>query len=371
MTNAGLLTSATRPADGNSFGRSAVAGTGGVSWDDLRKKAHARLVERVDPVRNKHKPISILRQESRRTLEQFLEAEYPYVVKDDRGKLVDEVLGEAVGLGPLEELFRDETVLEILVLAPNQIIARRGVNWLPASVAFRDANHLRTILTRTLEQGESVLVGTDAKSAFDVKLPNGFRAIAVIPPAVMDLIPLVAFTRTTAITGSAVVATPNPRTAGVGNPMQSPLSGSHVFATPAPRGASAIVTTPGPRSGPNLTTGPRSGAGLLAGSVFANDSIGSSSGIMATPAPRNPVEAGPNSGIFGNDPYSKMRGRITQRLITKIAAAGVYDIQQIPKGEMQRIVSTMVEEANANDKLNLDATEASRMILEILTAMQV
>ena len=92
---------------------------------------------------------------------------------------------------------------------------------------------------------------------------------------------------------------------------------------------------------------------------------------MATPAPRNTVDAGPNSGIFGNDPYSKMRGRITQRLITKIAAAGVFDIQQIPKGEMQRIVSTMVEEANANDKLNLDPTEASRMILEILTAMQV
>ena len=126
MTNTGLHTPATRSPDEISSGRTVVTGTGGVTWDELRKKAHARLVERVDPVRNKHKPISILRQESRRTLEQFLEAEYPYVVKDDRGKLVDEVLGEAVGLGPLEELFRDETVFEILVLAPNQIIARRG-----------------------------------------------------------------------------------------------------------------------------------------------------------------------------------------------------------------------------------------------------
>ena len=370
MATAGPLPPATRPPGVNSVGRVPVAGAGSHSWDDLRKKAHSRLVERVDPARNKHKPISILRQESRRTLDQYFEAEFPYVLKEERAKLIEEVLGEAVGLGLLEELFRDEAVQEILILAHNQIITRRGEQWLPSSITFRDAAHFRTILTRTIEQGESLLIASNANASFDVRLPNGFRVVAVIPPAVMDLNPMVAFTKCPVPSGSHVVAVPGPRMGGGGSPHQSPTTSSSLLSSPTPKWGSAVVTTPGPRSSTNLTSSPRSGVGLFGGQGSATESVHPSSAILSTPAPRKPADQGPNSGIYGNDPYSKIRGRITQRLISKIASAGVYDIQQIPKAEMQRIVSTMVEEANARENLGLSAAEQGRLTLEILTAMQ-
>lgn len=356
------------PAVNPPSGRFVVSAAGGLTWDELRKRAHGRLTERVDPARNKHKPLSILRQESRRTLEQYLDAEFPYLAIPERVRLIDDVLNEAVGLGPLEELFRDDAVREILILAPNQVIVRRGDNWLPTSVTFRDPTHLRATIARMVEQGEPVIPG-ESKAAVDVRLANGFRAVTVLPPEVMGVEPVVAFARAVPAGASSVVNTPAPR-GGSGNPYQTPSSGSGIIMTPAPRGGSGLIATPAPRSTAGLlgTAGPRSGAGLLGGSVVAGDAIPSSS-VIATPGPRRTTD-GPAS-VVGSDPYAKIRGRITQRLIAKIASAGIYDIQQIPKAEMQRIVSSMVEEANLTDRLNLDPSEASRLALEILTGMQV
>ena len=341
-----------------------VTGAGGLTWDDLVKKAQRRIAERIDPARNKHKPISILKTESKRAVEQFFEAEFPYVPKEDRAKLCDDVLSDAIGLGPLEELFRDDSVQEILILGPNSVIVRKDDNWTPASVFFRDDVHVRTVILRTVDQGEPFHPGQPFKSGFDVKLPNGFRAIGILPPEVMGVLPTVAFVRWAKLQ-SNVIAVPGPRVVPPGSPLQSPMANSGILSTPAPRG-SGNISTPAPRA---VYSTSRSGAGLLGGSPVITES-GVKSGVVTTPAPRT-VPEGPNSGIFGNDPYSKIRGKITQRLITKIASAGIYDLAQIPKGELKRLVTAMVDEANVNDKLNLDSTESARLILEIIAGMQV
>ena len=242
---------------------------------------------------------------------------------------------------------------------------------MPTSVILRDAAHLRTMLDRMIEQGEPMFAGSVSKAAVDVKLPNGFRVMAVVPPEVMNVAPVVSFVRFSHLPASHVVNTPAPRMLGNGSPMSSPAVGSNVFATPAPRNHSGIATTPAPRSGTVTNVCPRSGVGLHGGTVLSSEAPKVSSTILGMAATSRAASDAQNSGIYGNDPYSKMRGRITQRLITKIAAAGIYDIQQIPKAEMQRIVSTLVAEANSNDKLNLEASEQSRLTLEILTAMQV
>lgn len=351
------------PAD-----RAFVTGSGGLSWDELRRKATRRIAERVDPARNRHKPLSILRQESKRAIDLFFEAEFPYIPKDDRVKLTDEVLSEAVGLGPLEELFRDDAVREILILGPSQVIVCKDDNWVPTSVFFRDVAHVRQVLLRTVEQGEPIHPGQTLKACVDVKLANGFRAVGIIPPDVMETLPLIAFVRwfgsSTGVTTASESRTANP---GTPNPSSQPTA---ILTTPAPRGGSGLISTPAPRSAAYATS--RSGVGLLGGSKAVSDS-NANSPVHATPAARTSAIGvdGPASGIFGNDPYAKMRGKITQRLITKIASAGIYDLSQIPKHELKKIVATMVDEANANDRLNLDASESARLTLEIISGMQV
>ncbi|HET6573315.1 MAG TPA: hypothetical protein VFG68_06925 [Fimbriiglobus sp.] len=159
----------------------------------VRRKAHARLAPLADPARARHKPLSLLRMEARRALEQFLVAECPTLPRAELTQLAEEVLAEAPGLGPLDDLFRDPAVREVMVLAPGQVVVRKGDDWTPTSVRFRDAGHLRRLLARYAEAGEPV--APPAAGAFDVWLGNGFRAVAVLPPEVLDLPPTAVFVR--------------------------------------------------------------------------------------------------------------------------------------------------------------------------------
>ena len=114
--------------------------------EDLRKRATTRLAERIDLTKSKFKPLSLLRQDARRILDQLLDQDAPTMGREDRDKFVDEILAQSQGFGPLEELFRDESVTEFMTMAFNQIISRKGESWLPTSVQFRDAEQYRQIL---------------------------------------------------------------------------------------------------------------------------------------------------------------------------------------------------------------------------------
>jgi hypothetical protein len=165
------------------------------SPQDMARKAHALLADRFAPAKVRHKPLSILRQEARRTLENLFDTEFPIVKKPDRDRMIEDILSEAIGFGPLEELFRDEGNVEIMVLAANQVIARKGEAWLPTSVRFKDATQMRDYLQKLASGGEPVAAGPQPGGAFDVKLANGFRVIGVLPPAVLDQPPLAVFVR--------------------------------------------------------------------------------------------------------------------------------------------------------------------------------
>ena len=364
MKPLGSITNSTAKTEAlTAIPRVTTTASAATSWDEIRRKACHRLSSTYDSARNRNKPLSLQRQESRRTLEQFLDAEFPSLSKYDRTRLIDDALADAIGLGPLEELFRDESVKEILILAPHQVIVRRGENWLPTSNVFRDNEHYRRTIARMIDQSEPVILGADAKAGVDVKLGNGFRAVAVVPPSVMDLNPVVSFVR--AALSTSAVKVPAARSVGTGTPPPSG-SGSSVFSFPPARGSS-VIASPGSRSSIALGgSGPKSGtnAGTSSDSVLSSSNLAASGSTIRTGSDSR------TSSNPSNDPYSRIRTKLTQRLISKFAAAGIYDVQRIPKAELVRIVSTMVEEANAEDQLDLDDSEISRMSLEIFMAMQ-
>lgn len=327
---------------------------------DLPKRAHALLAERFPLARTKHKPLSILRQEGRRALEQFLDAQVPPPAKADRDKLVEDVLGEANGFGPLEELFRDETVKEIMALAATQVIARKDSGWVPTSVRFRDPTHHRTYLRRVAETGEALAPGLAATDgAFDVRLANGFRVVGVLPPDVLDQPPLAVFVRGQA---APVMATPGP----VGTGSQAALPGL------SPNG-SGITTVPLNRLPVPLKPG---SVGVTAAELTriapASGAYPKPDSIAPRPAPL-PVPEAPVSEFYhpaSMDPKERMRRRVSERIIRKCAAAGVYDLSAIPAAELQRVILAHVEELNGEDTRRLSEQEMQIVALEIFTGMR-
>jgi pilus assembly protein CpaF len=335
---------------------------------DTRKKAHKWLGDRIDIVRNKHKPLSLLRAEGKRVLEQFYDQEGVALSKAARDTLVEDILAESIGFGPLEEVFRDESVKEILIIDSSLIIGKKNDNWLPMSARFRDTAQVRMVLLRWLESGESY-APSNPSGGFDVRLPNGFRAIAIIPPEILQTPPQVLLFRG----APAIVTTPsNPVLPGIASISSasgiSGMSGIHrsVITTPAPRGSGVISGIPSATSSAGVgAEKPESGVITLgsptSAPTYAQRSSGGQSGT-------NLLSSQTNSGIY-TDPVVRLRQKITEKIITKFAAAGIYDLNSIPLPELRRIILAQVGEMMAHDKLGHDEAMQDRLTLEILAGM--
>lgn len=333
---------------------------------DLPKRAHALLAERFPLARTRHKPLSILRQEGRRALEQLFDSQVPPPPRPERDKLIEEILGEADGFGPLEELFRDETVKEIMVLAAAQVITRKeGGGWVPTSVRFRDPSHQRSYLRRLTETNPPLVSDAGQHDAgFDVRLANGFRVVGILPPDVLDQPPLAVFTR-----GQPAVA--------AATPVPVPLTASGTLSTgsaariapiPPPGGSGTIsfnAVTRGPASSGRFPKPDTGSKGPIP------SPLGASKGPMPSPLPPAQEPAVSEFYMPANlDPMEKVRRRVSERIIRKCAAAGVYNLSAIPAAELQRVILAHVEELNTAERMNLSDQEVQIVALEIFTGMR-
>jgi hypothetical protein len=307
---------------------------------ELRKRAFARLAERLDPARIRHRPLSLVRAEAIRLLDGLLDADAPATPRADRDRFIEDVLAAAPGVGPLEELFRDEAVKEALVLAPNQVIARKADSWLPTSVRFRDADQVRAVLARYAEVGEPLAAPAPA-GGLAVRLWNGFQVLAVTPPEVMGQPPAVLLVRGPAPAAPSAVA-----------------------------GGSARISWSAATARPQPAPAPKGGSGVVSFDATAPTRSGGSAG-MAPPSAVTaqapvPPPAPPPSAF---DPHAKLKQRLTERIIMRFAAAGVYDLSALPANELGRIVSANVADFCSHERLDLDGPLQERLTLEILAGM--
>lgn len=99
----------------------------------------------------------------------------------ERQALLEGLVDEVAGWGPLASLLRDPAVREIMVNAPDRVFVERDGLLFPAErVRFGDAEHVRTIVERLLvATGRRV---DDGSPIVDARLPDGSRLNAVLPP---------------------------------------------------------------------------------------------------------------------------------------------------------------------------------------------
>jgi pilus assembly protein CpaF len=120
----------------------------------------------------------------RRIVEGLLDADR--VVLDDgtREGLVQRVVDEALGLGPLEPLLRDPTITEIMIAGPARLYVERAGRIEPVAMAFQDAAHVMHVVDRILAPlGRRI---DEASPMVDARLPDGSRVNVVIPPLALD-----------------------------------------------------------------------------------------------------------------------------------------------------------------------------------------
>ena len=102
------------------------------------------------------------------------------LTRQERLGLVEDIVHEVTGFGPLEPLLRDETITEVMVNGPNNVFIERKGKIERVNVAFLNDEHVQRIIDRIIAPlGRRI---DESSPRVDARLPDGSRVNAIIEP---------------------------------------------------------------------------------------------------------------------------------------------------------------------------------------------
>ncbi|MFN6127689.1 MAG: CpaF family protein [Planctomycetota bacterium] len=153
-------------------------------FDNTKRRIHQRLVDKLDLSRVGDLKGESFRREIRMVVEHLCDSDNTYLNRAERDRLVEEVLDETLGLGPLEMLLKDASISDILINGPKSIYVERRGRLEKTEVEFRDNKHLMQIIDRIVSRvGRRV---DETCPMVDARLEDGSRVNAIIPPLALD-----------------------------------------------------------------------------------------------------------------------------------------------------------------------------------------
>ena len=156
----------------------------GAAYQDLKFALHRKLLGRVNIEAVLALPDDRVRLEIRAALAKLLEEENAPLNAFEQERILDEVINEVFGLGPLEPLLQDPTVSDILVTNPKLVYVERRGKLQRTPVEFKDAAHMIRIIEKIVSRvGRRI---DESSPMVDARLPDGSRVNAVIPPVAVD-----------------------------------------------------------------------------------------------------------------------------------------------------------------------------------------
>src|SRR5687767_8640839 len=153
-------------------------------FDQLKRRIHNKLVDKLDLNRVGELQGDVLRREIRLVVEHLCDTEETFLNRSERERLIEEVLDETFGLGPLELLLKDSSISDIMINGPKNIYVERRGKMERTPVEFRDNAHLLQIIDRIVSKvGRRV---DEVCPMVDARLTDGSRVNAIIPPLALD-----------------------------------------------------------------------------------------------------------------------------------------------------------------------------------------
>src|SRR5262244_653459 len=153
-------------------------------YQELKFTLHRKLLDRINLEALSSMAGDRARVEIRAAVARLVEEENPPLNLVEKERLIEEVLDEVFGLGPLEPLLQDPSISDILVTTPKLIYVERGGKLYRTPVEFKDDAHLLRIIEKVVSRvGRRV---DESSPLVDARLPDGSRVNAAIPPVAVD-----------------------------------------------------------------------------------------------------------------------------------------------------------------------------------------
>ena len=174
---------AVREASESITGRPAEPSTPGAppTTAELRRDLHRKLIEEIDQTTLSNMPDSEARSFVQEAAAELVNREVSAGLGGFRERLLEQLVDDILGLGPLEPLLRDPSIAEIMVNGPGSVYIERAGRLTLTGVQFRDDQHVLHVIERILAPAGRTI--DESTPMVDARLPDGSRVNAVIPPA--------------------------------------------------------------------------------------------------------------------------------------------------------------------------------------------
>jgi len=153
-------------------------------YQELKFTLHRKLLDRINLEALSSMAGERVRVEIRAAVAKLVDEEKTPLSLVEKDRVIEEILDEVFGLGPLEPLLQDPTVSDILVTTPRLVYVERAGKLYRTPVEFKDDAHLLRIIEKVVSRvGRRV---DESSPLVDARLPDGSRVNAAIPPVAVD-----------------------------------------------------------------------------------------------------------------------------------------------------------------------------------------
>jgi len=160
---------------GANGGRSGLEGL-----QKLKAEVHRQLLESLNLIEAQRLPSAQLYQECLRRVDSLLDQQRTPLSGPEKRALVQEVMDEVFGLGPIEDLLKDPMISDILVNNANSVYIERAGRLERVNVSFRDNAHVLQVIQRIAARvGRRI---DESSPMLDARLADGSRVNAIVPP---------------------------------------------------------------------------------------------------------------------------------------------------------------------------------------------
>jgi pilus assembly protein CpaF len=150
---------------------------------DTRMQLQNKIINNLDP-RLDLSDIKSVRSTIDEMFNRFIEEDGVVITRVERQKMLDQILDEIMGFGPIQPLLNDDSCTEVMVNGPFRTYIERKGKLVLSDVTFRDDDHVMRVIERIIAPiGRRV---DESKPFEDARLPDGSRVNIIIPPLALN-----------------------------------------------------------------------------------------------------------------------------------------------------------------------------------------
>lgn len=154
----------------------------------IKNKIHSKIIEDIKTEAFKNiedeEGGEGLQKEIISIVESVLDDDSTFISKNDKQKILSEIIDETIGFGPINPLIHDSTVSEIMVNGPDQVYVEKKGKLVLSEVNFKDEQHVMHVIEKIVAPlGRRI---DESSPMVDARLPNGSRVNVIIPPLALN-----------------------------------------------------------------------------------------------------------------------------------------------------------------------------------------